>query len=144
MKHSIFFALALISVLSFSCKKDNGSSDDEGSTKITTLEVAHQPADGVYGEEYTFKLQFEELGEVTEYGIIYKVWIGDETQKEPLLSDAGTQKLPFGASPSPVGTTETKQITLRYADFNDANYRAYAVTPSGKIIYGEILYISFT
>jgi len=143
MKFSVALAVALLMTFSFSCKKDKGDSDD-GETKITTIEVSYVNATtGVYGLKYTFKLKFEALGDVSEYGILYKAWIGDTDKKIPTIEDPETSKLPFGASPSALGTIESRDLTLRYADFNDANYRAYAVTESGQVVYGEVLYITF-
>jgi hypothetical protein len=144
MKFPFLLALALVTTFSFSCKKEKAEPEDDGTTRVTTLEVDHTPADGIYGEKYTFKLRFEEVGNITEYGIVYKPWIGDETQKNPVLNEEGTFKIPFGEEPQAPGTVETKEFTMRYADFNDANYRAYAVTANGNVIYGDILYITFT
>jgi hypothetical protein len=144
MKFSLLLTLAFVTTFSFSCKKEKAEREDDGTTRITTLEVDHTPADGIYGEKYTFKVRFEEIGNIVEYGVVYKPWIGDETQKNPVLNEQGTFKIPFDGAPGSPGTIQTKEFTMRYADFNDANYRAYAVTASGQVIYGEILYISFT
>jgi len=132
----------LIVGLGDSCKKSKAADSDDGETQIVTLDVDYVAARDVYGEKYTFKVRFDAIGDITEYGIVYKPWIGEKTNKTPEVGDAESLRLPFTASPV-VGAVETEDITLRFADFNDANYRAYAITKSGKIIYGEILYISF-
>lgn len=143
MRKLIFFSTFFIMLaLSFSCKKDKGS--NSGDTTVQTLEVEYTPSTDVYGNKYTFRMKFTSIGDVTEYGVVYIPWISDKSDKTPKVNGSGSFKVPFGASPSPAGTIETGQITLRYADFNDANYRAYAITDDGEIVYGEILYISFT
>ncbi len=136
---STFFVMV---ALSFSCKKNKGG--DGGDTAVQTLEVEYTASEDVYGNKYTFRIKFTSIGDVTEYGVVYMPWISDKADKTPKVNEPGSFKVPFGSSPSSAGTIETGQITLRYADFNDANYRAYAITDDGEVVYGEILYIVFS
>ena len=143
MKLSILF-LSLSLLLSVSsCKKSGANKEDNGQTQITTLEVAYVASESVYGMKYTFKAQFSSIGQVTEFGIVYKPWINDKANKTPTIGDSESSKLPFTGTPA-TGVVLTGEITLRYADFNDANYRAYAITASGEVVYGTILYIGFS
>ncbi|MBL7735584.1 MAG: hypothetical protein JNL51_08995 [Chitinophagaceae bacterium] len=143
MRLSILFLSFFLLLGASSCKKNSGNDEqDNGNTQIATLEAAYAASESVYGMKYTFKVQFSNIGKVTEFGVVYKPWIRDKANKTPTIGDAESSKLPFTGTPS-TGVVLTGEITLRYADFNDANYRAYAITSSGEVVYGTILYISF-
>lgn len=144
MKVSVLF-LSLSLLLSIgSCKKSSSEDkQDNGQTQITTLEPSYVASEAVYGLKYTFKVQFTGIGNVKEFGVVYKPWISEKSNKTPTIGDTESSKVPFTGTPS-VGVVLTGEITLRYADFNDANYRAYAITASGEVVYGTALYISFT
>lgn len=135
----LFFAAALL-LLSLSCKKKSGGGDG---TVIETVELSSTPNSNSFGRDYTFKVRFTQLGDVVEFGVVYKSWVSDETDKTPQLDDADSKKIPFGASATESGKIYGFDKTLSYSEFNDASYRAYAVLGNGHIVYGEVLYISF-
>ena len=142
MKASLLLSFLFLATLNFSCKKSK-SGDDPGVTRITTLELQYAvPSFSFSGLTYTFRVRFEELGEIEEFGILYVPWIADKTQKTPTWGDPETRSAPFPISPSAAGTIETSSVTLLYSDFNNANYRAYAIKSDGSVVYGEVMYFS--
>lgn len=143
------FNLMLLTVLSIgfifsvSCKKSKGIVDD-GETAVSTKALVFARSESIYGGDYTFALQFEGIGEVKEYGIVYKAWIKDTDNKIPMVGTAGSTKIIFGEKPGSQGVAITKKVSITFTNFNDANYRAYAILKSGEMVYGESMYFVST
>ena len=146
IKPSIFL-LFVASLSLVSCKKDKAerAAPSDNTTEVKTLELTSVPSSAVYGRDYTFKLRFDKLKkeDVSEYGIAYSPWINRSGDKTCLIGGSGTFTFKFGATPKDAGTVETITKTISYSDFNDANYRAYAILKNGTIVYGEIMHIVF-
>lgn len=143
------FAIALASLavvlMQVSCKKDKGNAEPSGPTRVITLELEYESATGMSGGlQYTFRLTFESLGNVKEYGIVYVPWIGEKSEKTPTYDGATSVLFPFSEKAGPAGVIQQQKHTFRFSDFNDVNYRAYAVLNDGTIVYGEILHIGFS
>jgi len=142
MKTTPFFATLLLAfvVLGTSCKKDKTAAEESGDTVVTTLALEYAPTSAVYGFEYTFKLQFEKRGgDIKEYGIVYKGWVSTKTEKTPIVGGTDCYTIVFGtSSPTAAGVVQSKKKTIGFLEFNDANYRAYAILNDGTVVYGEI------
>lgn len=137
--HLFLLTFSMIMLVS-GCQKDKTDESDGG---ITTLELQYEPSAAVYGNDYTFRVKLKSASGVVEYGIVYLAWKDNYQDPTPKLNATGSEKIVFPGPPQS-GTTQTFQKTLAYVDFNDANYRAYAILDDGSIIYGEIRYIVFS
>ncbi|GGC37739.1 hypothetical protein GCM10011386_32320 [Parapedobacter defluvii] len=139
---SAFFLTTLMSLTS--CKKDADDTQPAGANEVTTLEVEYRTTTAVYGMEYTFRLKFEKISSVKEYGIIFIPWISEKSGTTPTVGGKDAILIPFTDKPGKAGTVLSSQVTFPFSYFNDANYRAYAVLTDGTVIYGEILHIVFS
>ncbi|MBX3257444.1 MAG: hypothetical protein KF862_25185 [Chitinophagaceae bacterium] len=140
-KKSCLVAILAMSLL-VACKKEkNNEPAGSKETKISTIELASAVSATVYGSEITFKVKFDELaGEdkaVDQYGILFIAWISSVSDKTPVNGNSAI--ILFNGAPAK-GTVIEKKETLTYAQFNDANYRAFARLKDGTYIYGEVKY----
>lgn len=139
---AVIFLMTLTSVIS--CKKDADDAQPTGANEVTTLDVEYKPTTALYGMEYTFRLKFEKISNVKEYGIVFIPWISEKSEKTPTVGGKDAILVPFTDKPGSAGTILSSRVTFTFSYFNDANYRAYAVLTDGTVIYGEILHIVFT
>jgi len=139
---SVVFLAMLLPVIS--CKKDAEENQPAGPTEVTTLEVEYRSTTAVYGMQYTFRLRFEKVSGVKEYGIVFIPWVGEKSEKTPTVGGKDAILAPFLDKPAATGTILTSDVTFTFSYFNDANYRAYAVLTDGTVVYGETLHITFT
>lgn len=136
--------LATMMVLA-SCRKDRDKNGGpSGPTSISTLELEYKATPGISGMDYTFRVKFDQIGEVAEYGIVFVPWIADKADKVPTIGGSTSVPVKFSEKAGPVGTVHKHEQSFRFSYFNDANYRAYAVLKDGTVVYGETLHIGFT
>lgn len=128
---------SMLVVFSCECRK---SKPGGGETVIRTIALEYTRSTSSAGGDYVFKVQFEKAGEVVEYGIVYKAWITDESDKTPILDGSGTTKIVFGTTPPGAGVTDSRELSISFSNFNDVNYRAYAKLSDGSVVYGDVLY----
>ena len=144
----ILILLPFTLLLFASCKKNKSDSPQpsDGTTTLQTLEIkTAQPSQQVYGLDFTFRLQFDQLkpNDVTEYGIVYISHITASGETKCELGSATAERVKFGTSPKEKGKPESVTKTLSFSAFNDVNYRAYAILADGTVLYGEVKYIGF-
>ena len=140
MKSPFFLLTVYLLLLVSGCQKDKSDDSDSG---VTTLELEYTPSTVVYGNDYNFRVQVNTSQEVVEYGIVYVAWIDDHPDPTPKIGAANSTRIIFPGQPDN-GEIESYQKTIAFADFNDANYRAYAILDDGSVIYGEVRYIVFS
>jgi len=140
MKSPFFLLTVYLLLLVSGCQKDKSDDSDTG---VTTLELQYNPSTVVYGNDYLFRVQVNTSEPVAEYGIVYVAWIENQQDPTPKVNGPGSVKIIFPGQPDS-GEIETFQKTIAFADFNDANYRAYAILEDGSVVYGEVRYIVFS
>lgn len=142
MNKRLGLLLLLFVSLLVACKKEKAGKEAEAKeAKITTIALASTVSTSVYGSEITFKVKFEGLGTgnkaVDQYGIFFIESIATQSDKIPAFGNSAIILI----HDTPVtGVVIEKNVTLTYAQFNDANYRAFARLKDGAYVLGEVLY----
>ncbi len=144
MKTRVFSTMLAMMMVLASCKKDRDKGEPSGPTSITTLELEYKATPGISGMDYTFRVKFDQIGEVAEYGIVFVPFIRDKADKVPTFGGFTSVPVKFTEKAGPVGTVHKQEQSFRFSYFNDANYRAYAVLKDGTVVYGETLHIGFS
>ena len=126
-----FLVILLVSFSGFSCINDH-EIPVKVPAKIKTVEM-------IFAFPSTFKLQFEDLGNipVTEYGILLSKGISGFLTPVPTFADE------VFIFTSPVDLSVKSQVYVTSTSYADVNYRAYAKLEDGTIVYGEVLKYRF-
>lgn len=141
MKANVLFIVFLFTLSSMlACKKDGLSTAE--ATEITTLETEYIAVSGITDVDYAFNLRFEKASGIKEYGIVFIPWINEKSETTPTVDSEHAILIPFEDTPATAGVVITKKMTFYFFDFNNANYRAYAILKNGTVVYGETLYFA--